>query len=84
MSHSEVYEELTWERRDAGITRKAPLAYFNDEYQFAIFPGEGGSWDLCWAAPEEGYSLLEPGLTVAEAKRAAAREVAKGMVSRVP
>lgn len=80
-----VMTELIWRRGEPGTSIQGqPLAYFNDEYGFAIFPEIGGrGWDLCWAAPDEGYEMLEPGLTVADAKACAARMVAKGRVSHV-
>jgi hypothetical protein len=74
---------LRWERRPGGASERQPLSYFCYEYAFAIFPGEHGGWDLCWAAPDEGFEVLEPGLTVTEAKRCAEREVAAGRVNRV-
>ena len=73
---------LRWERRLGGASERKPLSYFCDDYAFAICPGERGC-DLCWAAPDGGFELLEPGLTVAEAKRCAEREVAAGRVHRV-
>lgn len=70
--------ELTWERRPDGTDRERPLAYYCDEYQFAIMPEDHGDrWELWWADVDSGYEVLEVGLTVAAAQRAAAREVAE-------